>query len=66
VVGFEISGATRSGVLEIGHADDHNLGLFESRCAPDERVARMYHSAWEVTTSPTWLERRASSTLGLG
>ena len=31
-------------------ADDHNLGLFEQPGAPrpDERVARMYHSAWEV------------------
>ncbi len=33
-----------------GSADDHHLGLFEQRGAPgpDERVARMYHSAWEV------------------
>ncbi len=33
-----------------GSPDDHNLGLFEQRGAPkpDERVARMYHSAWEV------------------
>jgi catechol-2,3-dioxygenase len=33
-----------------GSADDHNLGLFEQTGAPkpDERVARMYHSAWEV------------------
>jgi catechol-2,3-dioxygenase len=33
-----------------GTADDHHLGLFEQPGlrAPDERVARMYHSAWEV------------------
>ena len=33
-----------------GSSDDHNLGLFEQPGAarPDERVARMYHSAWEV------------------
>ena len=33
-----------------GTSDDHHLGLFEQAGAgrPDERVARMYHSAWEV------------------
>ena len=33
-----------------GSPDDHNLGLFEQTGAPkpDERVARMYHAAWEV------------------
>jgi catechol-2,3-dioxygenase len=33
-----------------GSADDHHLGLFEQTGVrePDERVARMYHSAWEV------------------
>jgi catechol-2,3-dioxygenase len=33
-----------------GSSDDHNLGLFEQPGVPepDERVARMYHSAWEV------------------
>src|SRR6266481_7631328 len=33
-----------------GSPDDHNLGIFEQPGAgkPDERVARMYHSAWEV------------------
>src|SRR5260370_37703566 len=33
-----------------GSEDDHNLGIFEQPGAgrPDERVARMYHSAWEV------------------
>ena len=30
--------------------DDHHLGLFEQTGVPgpDEQVARMYHSAWEV------------------
>ena len=33
-----------------GTTDDHHLGLFEQTgvARPDERVARMYHSAWEV------------------
>jgi catechol-2,3-dioxygenase len=33
-----------------GTGDDHNLGLFEQPGIrpPDERVARMYHAAWEV------------------
>jgi len=33
-----------------GSPDDHHLGLFEQTGvpSPDERVARMYHSAWEV------------------
>jgi len=33
-----------------GSPDDHNLGLFEQPgvSGPDERAARMYHSAWEV------------------
>ena len=33
-----------------GSADDHHLGLFEQTGVPrpDEHVARMYHSAWEV------------------
>ena len=33
-----------------GSPDDHHLGLFEQAGAgrPDEGVARMYHSAWEV------------------
>ncbi len=33
-----------------GSPDDHHLGLFEQTGVPrpDERVARMYHSAWEV------------------
>ncbi len=33
-----------------GTSDDHHLGLFEDPGIgrPDERVARMYHAAWEV------------------
>src|SRR4029453_6200445 len=33
-----------------GTSHDHPLGLFEQPgvSRPDERVARMYHSAWEV------------------
>jgi catechol-2,3-dioxygenase len=33
-----------------GSPDDHHLGLFEQTGVPwpDEGVARMYHSAWEV------------------
>ena len=33
-----------------GTGDDHHLGLFEQSGIrpPDERVARMYHAAWEV------------------
>ena len=52
VLGFEVK--TRyptAAFLRIpGSADDHHLGLFEQTgvVAPDERVARMYHSAWEV------------------
>ncbi len=52
VLGFEVK--TRypnAAFLRIpGSADDHHLGLFEQSGAarPDEHVARMYHSAWEV------------------
>ncbi len=51
-LGFEVK--TRypnAAFLKIpGTADDHHLGLFEQTgvAHPDERVARMYHSAWEV------------------
>jgi catechol-2,3-dioxygenase len=52
VVGFEVQRRyTNAAFLKIpGTADDHNLGLFEQPGVPrpDERVARMYHSAWEV------------------
>jgi catechol-2,3-dioxygenase len=52
VVGFEVQRRyPTAAFLKIpGTADDHNLGLFEQAGVPrpDERVARMYHSAWEV------------------
>ena len=52
VLGFEVkSQRPKAAFLRIpGSGDDHNLGLFEQTGiqAPDERVARMYHSAWEV------------------
>ena len=52
VLGFEVK--TRypnAAFLKIpGTPDDHHLGLFEQPgvTRPDERAARMYHSAWEV------------------
>jgi catechol-2,3-dioxygenase len=52
VLGFEVtSQSPRAAFLKIpGSPDDHHLGLFEQTGvpAPDERVARMYHAAWEV------------------
>ena len=52
VVGFEVQRRyPNAAFLKIpGTPDDHNLGLFEQPgvARPDERVARMYHSAWEV------------------
>ncbi len=52
VVGFEVkSRSPRAAFLKIpGSPDDHHLGLFEQTGVPgpDEQVARMYHSAWEV------------------
>jgi catechol-2,3-dioxygenase len=52
VVGFEVQRRfPGAAFLKIpGSGDDHNLGLFEQTgvAAPNERVARMYHSAWEV------------------
>ena len=52
VVGFEVQRRyPNAAFLKIpGTADDHHLGLFEQAGVPrpDERVARMYHSAWEV------------------
>ncbi len=52
VLGFEVkSESPRAAFLRIaGSAEDHHLGLFEQTgvARPDERVARMYHSAWEV------------------
>jgi catechol-2,3-dioxygenase len=56
VLGFEVKSQRPGGAfLRIpGSADDHHLGLFEQTGAPgpDERVARMYHSAWEVGELP--------------
>jgi catechol-2,3-dioxygenase len=52
LLGFEVK--TRypnAAFLKIpGTPDDHHLGLFEQPGLepPDERVARMYHAAWEV------------------
>jgi catechol-2,3-dioxygenase len=52
VLGFEVTKRyPRAAFLKIpGSADDHHLGLFEQTGVPrpDEHVARMYHSAWEV------------------
>jgi catechol-2,3-dioxygenase len=52
VLGFEVkTQSPRAAFLRIpGSPDDHHLGLFEQTGvpSPDERVARMYHSAWEV------------------
>ena len=52
VLGFEVkSQSPRAAFLRIpGSPDDHHLGLFEQTgvAGPNERVARMYHSAWEV------------------
>ena len=52
VLGFEVkSRSPRAAFLRIpGSADDHHLGLFEQGGVgePDERAARMYHSAWEI------------------
>ena len=52
VLGFEVTSMRpRAAFLKIpGSQDDHHLGLFEQTGVrpPDERVARMYHAAWEV------------------
>ncbi len=52
VLGFEVTVRypTAAFMKIPGTPDDHHLGLFEQPGAepPDERVARMYHSAWEV------------------
>jgi catechol-2,3-dioxygenase len=52
VLGFEVNTRhPRAAFLKIpGSPDDHHLGLFEQAgvALPDERAARMYHSAWEV------------------
>src|SRR5574342_1148279 len=52
VLGFEVKvRRPRAAFLRIpGSPDDHHLGLFEQTGVPppDERVARMYHTALEV------------------
>jgi catechol-2,3-dioxygenase len=52
VLGFEVKARyPNAAFLKIpGSPDDHHLGLFEQSGVPrpDEGVARMYHSAWEV------------------
>jgi catechol-2,3-dioxygenase len=52
VLGFEVKRRYPNAAFLIipGTTDDHHLGLFEQPglARPDERVARMYHSAWEV------------------
>lgn len=56
VLGFEVKRRHPQAVfLKIpGSPDDHHLGLFEQTgvARADERVARMYHSAWEVGDLP--------------
>jgi catechol-2,3-dioxygenase len=51
-LGFEVKRRyPNAAFLKIpGSPDDHHLGLFEQTGVPepDERVARMYHAAWEV------------------
>lgn len=52
VLGFEIKRRYPNAAFMTipGNPDDHHLGLFEQPgvAPPDEGVARMYHSAWEV------------------
>jgi catechol-2,3-dioxygenase len=52
VLGFEVKRQYPNAAFLIipGTGDDHHLGLFEQSGIqpPDERVARMYHAAWEV------------------
>jgi catechol-2,3-dioxygenase len=52
VLGFEVTVRyPDAAFMKIpGSPDDHHLGLFEQAGVgePDERAARMYHSAWEV------------------
>jgi catechol-2,3-dioxygenase len=56
VVGFEVQRRyPNAAFLKIpGSGEDHHLGLFEQTGVrpPDERVARMYHAAWEVADLP--------------
>ena len=69
VLGFEVKVRyPNAAFLKIpGTPDDHNLGLFEQRGVrpPDEGVARMYHSAWEVAELTDLAEaRRAMAEAG--
>jgi catechol-2,3-dioxygenase len=52
VLGFEVKRRHPNAAFLIipGTGEDHHLGLFEQTgvTPPDERAARMYHSAWEV------------------
>ena len=52
LLGFEVKRQDPHAAFLIipGTADDHHLGLFQQTevTPPDERAARMYHSAWEV------------------
>ena len=52
VLGFEVKRRYPNAAFLIipGTGEDHHLGLFEQTgvTSPDERAARMYHSAWEV------------------
>jgi catechol-2,3-dioxygenase len=52
VLGFEVKRRYPSAAFLVipGAGNDHDLGLFEQSGVrpPDERVARMYHAAWEV------------------
>ena len=52
VLGFEVKRRYPNAAFLIipGTGEDHHLGLFEETgvTRPDERAARMYHSAWEV------------------
>jgi catechol-2,3-dioxygenase len=62
VLGFEVKvRRPRAAFLRIpGSPDDHHLGLFEQSGVPepDEGVARMYHSAWEVEELPDLMHAR--------
>jgi catechol-2,3-dioxygenase len=52
VLGFEVKRRypTAAFLIIPGTGEDHHLGLFEQTGVPtpNEHVARMYHSAWEV------------------
>jgi catechol-2,3-dioxygenase len=62
LLGFEVTMTVPGAAfLKIpGSADDHHLGLFAQPgvSRPDERAARMYHSAWEVGALPDLVRAR--------